>query len=54
MKTELNMSQALRTVPMGLTADRWQEFTDLLPQANDLQLEHMQKLIKQEIYRRNK
>ena len=51
---EYNMSGALRQVPMGLTSEKWNDFRDLLPQANDMQLECMIKQIRQEQYRRDK
>jgi len=33
---ELNMAQALKTIPMGWTSHEWLEFTDRLPKANDM------------------
>ena len=54
MKTNYSMAQALRTIPLGLTSEKWTEFLDLLPQSNDMQLEVMIKQIRQEQYRRDR
>lgn len=50
----MNMSEALRPIPMGLTSSQWHDFLDLLPQSNDMQLKVMIKQIRQEQYRRDR
>ena len=47
------MAHALKPVVQGWTSSMWLvDFTDSLPKANDMQLEHAIKLIRNEMRRR--
>ncbi len=46
------MEQQFRKQPMGLIGEEWRIFLDSLIKANDLQLDHMESLIKKEQLKR--
>ena len=46
------MDALIRPTPKGLTGTEWKYFLDDLIKANDLQLDHMESLIKKEQVKR--